>query len=510
MILPCSEGVRHDRDHFDLSEGEARDALNWIRRDRRLTTRPGLTKIGTDTIERPLALFQYDHDDENGRIVCVTTIGFYLWDKATSAWVDKTGGTPLTGTASSEVVIRTMNYGGERVIIFTNGIDVPKKWDGVTAAYEDLGGTPPECACLSVAFNRLLLGNILGGASPSEQSVDISEYRNPDAGYNGTVQQQYLLDSNGAIRVMESIGNRRVGVYMDDAIYIGTAVGGEFPFRFDLAYKGTEGPVALRGLTPTPDGHIYLARDGTLRLFNGSTLSVVQRDTTDDRIHAFVRDTQNYDDRSKSWLAYDPILNELHVHYVLVGSDDIYGGFILNMSDLSLWPMMWDVPLPTGIHARLIGGKAYGETVGVYSSYPVAYEDFETLKNVVIVQDDDGQLYEVLGNTDAGSAISHYIETGIKPAGDPRKSAVIRYANHLIEPTSSHQTIDVQFGSSQFGEDRTLETAKTIELGVAPGRRRRETFHRLRGSMFSLRYSGDVTAPIEWRGTQVAADLMGD
>jgi len=89
-ILPCSEGVRHDRDHFDLSEGEARDALNWIRRDRRLTTRPGLTKIGTDTIERPLVLFQYDHDDEKGRLVCVTTVGFYHFNKATEAWDDKT------------------------------------------------------------------------------------------------------------------------------------------------------------------------------------------------------------------------------------------------------------------------------------------------------------------------------------------------------------------------------------------------------------------------------------
>jgi len=511
MILPCSEGVRRDRDYFDLSEGEARDALNWIRRDRRLITRPGLTKTGTDTVsEVPLALFQYDHDDENGRIVMVTTAGFYHWNKSTEQWDDKTGGTPLTGTTSSPLAIRTMNYGGERVVLFTNGIDEPKKWDGVTATIEDVGGTPPECACMAVAFNRVLLGNIIGGASPSAQSVDVSEYRNPDSGYNGTVQQQYLLDANGDIVAMESIGNRRVGIYMDDAIYVATATGGEFPFRFDLFEKGIEGPVAARACIPTPMGHIYLARDATLRAFNGSALNVIQRDQNDDRIHAFVRNTMHLDERHRSWLAYDPILDELHVHYVTVGSDDLYGGFILKMSDLSLWPMRWDIPVSAGIFARLVGGIAYADVVGAYSEHPVAYSSFETLKNQMICVDEDGQLYEMIGDDDAGEAITHYIETGIKPAGDPRQAAVIRYANHLIEPTASDQEIDVQFGASQFGEDRTLETAKAITLSLAAGRNRRETHHRLRGSMFSLRYSGDATARVEWRGTQVVADPIGD
>lgn len=509
LILPTTEGVRRDRDFFDLAEGEARDALNWLRRNRRLQTRPGLTKIGSDTIgERPLKLFQYDHDDEDGRIVCVTTVGFYHFNKTTDVWDDKTG-SALTGTSSAEVVMRTMNYGGERVVLFTNGVDAPRKWDGVVASSSNIGGSPPVCGCMAVAFNRLLLGDLRSGSDISEQAVDVSEYRNPDAGYGGTVQLQFLLDSDGGIKAMESIGNRRVGIYMDDAIYIATATGGEFPFRFDLMRKGVEGPVGARACIPTPIGHIYLARDGTLRVFNGSTLEVLQRDETDDRIHAFVRDTLHWDDRGKSWLAYDPIRDELHVHYILVGSDDIEAGFILNMTDLSLWPLRWSTPIPSGMHARWISGVPYGEVVGTYAEHAVAYSDFATLSNRMLCQDDDGQLYEMIGDDDDGTAISHYIETGIRAALDQRQAAVIRYANHLIEPTSSGQEIEVQFGASQWGEDRTLETAKTVALDVAPGRGRRESFHRLRGTMFALRLSGDATTQIEWRGSQVSADPVG-
>lgn len=509
MILPCTEGVRRDRDWFDLSEGEARDSLNWIRRDRRLITRPGLTSVGDPIGEYPLALFQYDHEDEIGRIICITTAGFYHYNNGTNSWDDKTGATPLQGTESSEVVIRTMQYGGDRVVIFTNGIDVPKKWDGVSATIEDVGGSPPECGCMAVAFNRVILGNIIGGSDPSSQAVDVSEYRNPDAGYGGTVQQQFLLDANGKIVAMESIGNRRIGVYMEDAVYVGTAVGGEFPFRFDLAYKGIEGPVAARATIPTPDGHIYLARDATLRLFNGSTLSVIQRDTLDDRIHAYTRDTMNYDERRRSWLAYDPVLNELHVHYVPVGSDECKGGFILNMSDLSLWPMLWPTTAPTGMHARIVSGPLYRDVIGTYAEFDGSYADFSIVRHAVLFQDEDGQLYEFTGNDDDGTAITHYIETGIKPAGDPRQAAVIRYANHLIEPSASGQTINVQFGASQFGEDRTLESAKSVALELTAGRGRRQSFHRLRGSMFSLRLSGEASTQIEWRGSQVAVDPMG-
>lgn len=506
-ILPCSDGVRPDRDYFDLSEGEARESMNWIRRNRLLQTRSGVTKLGTDAIsERPLGIFQYDHDAEAGRIVCVTTVGFYHWNKGTESWDDKTGGTPLTATASAEVVIRTMNYGGNRVLIFTNGVDNVKKWDGVAAAYSDLGGAPPKSGCMAVAFNRILLGNLISGPNVSEQAVDISEYRNPDAGYGGTVQVQFLLDSNGGIRAMESIGNRRVGVYMDDVIYLATATGGEFPFRFDLNQKGIEGPVCTRACVPTPIGHIYLARDATIRVFNGSTLTVLQRDTNDNRINAYLRGTMLYDKRERSWLVHDPILNELHVHYITIGSDEIYGGFIVKLSDLSMWPITYAVPLTSGVFSRLVGGLLYKDIIGPYSAHPEAYGDFETLANAMIAQDDDGQLYELVGADDAGTSIEHYIETGLRMAGDPRRSAVIRYANHLIGPTTQNQDIAVQFGSSWFGEDRRLEVAKTITLGE----QRLQTFHRLRGSWFCLRYSGEASVPLEWRGTQVYADPVGD
>ena len=510
VIAPTYDGVRRDRDYFDLSQSEARDALNWIRRDRWLRVRPGVTARGNDTLsEYPLALFQYDHDDESGRIVCVTDDGFHAFNATTEAWVDKTGVTPLTANEASQVVVRAMYYGGERVIIFTNGVDVLKKWDGVTATMENLGGSPPVCGCMAVAFNRLLLGNLVTGPDPSPQGVDVSEYRNPDAGYGGTVQQQFLLDVSGDIVAMESIGNRRVGVYLEDGIYVATATGGEFPFRFDLAYKGIHGPVSAQACIPTPRGHVFLARDATMRIFNGSTQRVLQRDPDDDRINAFIRDTLDFDERTKTWLAYNSVLNELHVHYVPVGSDAVVGGFILNMADLSLWPMLWGLALPAGLSGRVVASRTYAEVVGPYSSHSAPYSAFETTENKVLFQGADGQLYRFDGLTDAGGAIEHYIETGIRSAGDARTAVVIRYANHLIEPTASGQEITVQFGASQFGEDRTLEAAKTLDLAIGQGRGRRETHHRLRGTMFSLRLSGSATSQIEWRGTQVVGDPVG-
>jgi hypothetical protein len=510
MILPTSEGVRRDRDMFDLAEGEARDAQNWIRREKRVMIRPGLTYWSSDSIERPLAILQYDHDDEAGRIVCLTTVGFYHFNRSTLVWDDKTGGTPLNGVASTQAVIRTMNYGGETTVLFTNGIDNPKKWDGVTATISDIGGTPPKCGSMAVAFNRLLLGNIKSGADPSGQSVDVSEYRNPDDGYGGTVQQQFLLDVNGDIVTMESIGNRRVGVYLEDGIYVATATGGEFPFRFDLAYRRMSGPVSLRALVPTPDGHVFLARDGTLRLFNGSNLTVIQRDINDDRIHAYVRQTMDFAERAKAWLAYNPVLNELHVHYVPIGSTDVVGGFILKMSDLSLWPMLWSVALPAGGYLRRVSSPAYSEVLGAYSSHDGSYADFLSESEGMVFLQLTGKVLNFTGFLDIDIPISHFIETGIRPAGDPRTAAVLRYANHLIEPTGeAAQVMNIQFGASEYGEDRTLEDSQTVTLNTGASRTRRETHHALRGAMFALRLSG-YGSQSTWRGSQVFVDPVGD
>jgi hypothetical protein len=506
VIPPPVEGTRYDRDHLDLAESEMRQSKNWIRRNGRLITRPGISLVeSSDAIgETPTSIIQYTHPDEDGRIVVATVDGWHLWN-GDGTWTDITGNA-LTGTRSSPTIFRTMDTGTNKYLLGTNGVNIPKVWDGDAATYSDMGGSAPSAKCMAVAFNRVLLGNITSGANASPQAVYVSDYRDPDNGWGNIIQ--FLLDVDGDIVAMESIGNRKVGVYMEDGLYLATAIADLQSFRFDLHSKGIAGPASSKACIATPYGHIYLAMDGTLRVFNGSSLNVLQRNEEDDRIHAYLRATMSYDDRELSWLAYDQYYNELHVRYVEVGDETVLGGFIVNMADLSLWPIRFpNHELCAGVAGRIISNILYRDVIGTYADQTLNYADFGQVRNRVVAVDSDGKLYEFNGNDDVGLGVNHYLETGLRFAGDPRQKFVIRHANHLLEPTvQSGQQINVQFGASQRGEPRVLETAKTLQIGAGDIA---ETHHMLRGSMFSLYLSGTAWAPIEYRGSQVVADPVG-
>jgi len=506
-VLPPIEGVRADRDYMDLLATEARDAQNWLRREGRLRLRPGIIAIGAPIGERPTTLLQYDHDDEDDRIVCATTEGFHHYNKTTESWDDKTGAV-LTSSANYPMIMRTFEYGGNRVVLMTNGIDAPRKWDGDTATEVSLGGSPPKARCMAIAFNRVILGHLTSGAYAGEQNIDVSSSRNPDGGWNEGVQVEYLNDTEGDIMAMESIGNRRFGIYMEDAIQVATAIGGDVPFRVDLAHKGIQGPVSAVACIPTPFGHVWLALDGSIRVFDGANHRVLQRDESDDRIHVYIRNTMDWDLRKRSWLAYDPHMNELHVHYAPIGQTDTVGGCIINMTDLSVWPVRWSEAMVCGRYSRYVSSIIYADVVGTYADSELLYEDYEVTRNRVLLMNESGQFYEFYGADDDGTEITHFVETGLRAPQDPRFVHVLRHANHLLEPEEGGQEVTVQFGASQIGEDRKLEAAHVLDLSLGAGSLR-ETHHKLRGRFFCLRISGTNSGRIEWRGTQVVGDIMG-
>lgn len=508
VIPPPVSGMRGDRDHFDLDESEMRSSLNWMRREGKLITRAGVTPVLSSGAigETPTTIIQYSHPDESNRIVGSTVDGWHLWNNGT--WTNITEiGNELTGTRTTPMVMRTLDDGVNKMLLGTNGVDAPKKWDGDTADYEDMGGSPPKAKCMAVSFNRVLLGNITSGANASPNAVYVSDYRDPDNGWGDIIE--YLLDVDGGIQAMESIGNRKVGIYLEDGIYMATAIADLASFRFDLQQKGVSGPVGPLACIPTPYGHIYLALDGTIRVFAGSGLNVLQQNPEDDRIHNYLRATMDYDSRDWAWLAYDPYYDELHVRYVEVGDDTVLGGFIVQMSDLSLWPLRFhNHEFCAGCVGRIVSSIPYRDVIGSYGDQTVSYSDFDQVRNRLIMLDSTGTLFEFNGLDDNGNAVQHKFETGLRYAGDPRQKFIIRGANHLFEPTiQSGQQVNIRFGASQYGEERNFETAKTLDLGGTNFKA--ETHHKLRGSMFSLEVSGTASAQLEYRGTQVIADPMG-
>jgi hypothetical protein len=207
-------------------------------------------------------------------------------DRSGPTWSNiKTG---LTGTVDDQIYFAYPNIGGSKVMVYVNGVDRPRKYDGSTEAA--LGGTPPVARFAAYFGGYMVLAYIIDGGDTFFARVQWSDTGDPEtwtpAGDNNAGSIDLADDeSNSEITGIHPFGDF-LSVHKEGSIYLGQVVTTSEVFRFSR--KETVGAVSNGSIQNLPGGYqCFLSRDG-IRLFNG-----VSSDLIGSSINEELRDSMN-------------------------------------------------------------------------------------------------------------------------------------------------------------------------------------------------------------------------
>jgi len=493
-----------DREHIPprgLSECE-----NFILRDRDFRVRNGLTSFGNSLGARPTGFIHYDHSDGTLRLVGATIAGWKAFNFVTKTWTAITGA-PLTASTEQQV-FRVFQKAGGTLLLGVNNKDTPKEWNGVTAGYSDIGGSPPVARCMMILNNHVILGNLKTGSTVSPVATDTSNFNDPDTGW-GSVQVVLHSDTSGEIVIMEEMGNLVGAIIKSDAIHRASAQGGVDPFRFDyIAVPKDEGAASTLGYVKLSNGAlVYLALNGKLKIYTLDSVS----DFGGDNARVYLSETLDFSSIGRSWMAYDSQYREILIVYPQRGgSGEPDKGIIVKEQTGAVLPLKWGTrKFTAGEYVRLITPLTLGQLTVPLGSITKTLGELGqgAVVRVILGGESNGATHMFSGETDNGTPIDFIAETGLTPLNGGANMATVNSIEHRFEQNSSAQQITVKVGYSKAGEKRQISGQQDIiDIGL-PGPY--ITGHRVTSKYLSMRLEGSSSHPIIWKGSFVDAVRRG-
>ncbi len=241
-----------------------------------LESRAGTTELGASLGERVQRMFELQREDGSTDFLRIGTTKVERLDKSTGVWAS-IASAALTGSAQDPVHFSYPLLAGERIAVYTNGVDPIRKYTG-TGNDAVLGGTPPKAKFMTYFGGYLLLafitddgaGNTLPFRVQWSETADPEQW-NPTGTNAGSIN---LLEDGGFINGIANWGNY-VTVHKDDSIYVAQLVSTSDVFRFDRKATGV-GAVSGKAIQTIITGEqIFLASDG-IHTFNGITAPLVE------------------------------------------------------------------------------------------------------------------------------------------------------------------------------------------------------------------------------------------
>lgn len=167
-------------------------------------------------------------------------------------------------------------------LVFTNNVDVPKRYDGNTV--QDIPGlsaaTITAARCVSLFSNSLHLGNVVQGGTRKPQTVYWADIGDPTNWTTANSGDESLFDSRSEIMSMKPMGDHQI-IYSDRAITREEFVNTDnILFLFRTMVYGLPDGLAVGALSPDSvivraDGHLVMSRDGVYSYRGGFSVSRV-------------------------------------------------------------------------------------------------------------------------------------------------------------------------------------------------------------------------------------------
>lgn len=274
--------------------------------------RPGTNALGLTLSERVQEIAEFS-DGTFYHLVRWGLTKFQEYNRVTGIWGSKTA-TPLTGAVGDQISYATPLLTGARILTYTNGLDVIRKYTG-TGNDAALGGSPPKAKFIIDFGPYLLLLNVTDAGNHYGWRVQWPDTANPELWTTGNAGSQDLLEDSGDITGGGKFG-QYVTVHKEDSIYIGYLTQDTNVFHFERRATGA-GSIAHRSIKTLPTGEqIFLARDG-LRLFQGTSAPLLESPIADE-IREFLNPLYAY----KSFAVLRRELDEVWVAMPLGGDTE--------------------------------------------------------------------------------------------------------------------------------------------------------------------------------------------
>lgn len=266
-VLTAPGGVREDLNPKDLPSGVLLSSSNWLVRDGRGRPRPGYDQLGSALAAADRLLgFGFRGDPTTTTVaVAHTRTAAYSWNG--SAWSAITG----TWTASAvdeHVRFAAFQSGTTLWLARTNAANPVDKWSG-SGNFQDVAAAPAGRDLL-VSGNRLIVLNVTSAGVDYPYRVWWSDINDIDTW--GASDFATLNETPDVIVGGKSFGPLSFAIYKENSVWLGVQQAALQPFQFQLVAI-TPGPLSPAAIVAVRGYHYWLARDGLIYRFDGSTVT---------------------------------------------------------------------------------------------------------------------------------------------------------------------------------------------------------------------------------------------
>lgn len=233
--------------------------------------RLGSVQISASTGERILAYRElYLSGSYHLLLIGITKV--YSMNYATGEWTDRTS-SALTANVNYRVDTALPIASGNRILVYTNGKDAIRRWNGGDTDDQVLGGTPPLAKYCIDYGTYLVLGNVTSTGTNYPMRIQWSDVGAPETWTGGNSGHMDLSEDGNDITGLSIYGNY-LCVHKESAIYLGYLIDSTNIFSFDRKNTGV-GTICFATIQNLPTGEqIFLARDG-IHLFNGISAPII-------------------------------------------------------------------------------------------------------------------------------------------------------------------------------------------------------------------------------------------
>lgn len=360
----------------------------------------------------------FKFDNSSWLLFFTPTRGFYF-DETTDSLVSI--GTYLSG--GTDHLIRTENFNDNFIV--TNGIDHPKYWDGVNdlqdiPGIDDMEGGITDFKAESVVnFNGFLMfGRTTENGFHFPQRIrwcqlqDMTKWKNDEDG-NGQAGWADLTDGVDWIQSMKQLGNYLV-VYKERSIQVLSYVGGDLIFDKRPAIIGT-GLLAPKAIIDLGTEHIFIGPD------NIYSFDLMEPKIAGDNIS---KDFFRLLNPSKSHLTTSFYIEEIpeavFVFVSIYSTNGLPDKALVYNVDTKAWSIR-DLPMTAFGFYNLRYDKTIDSIEEEIDSILWEIDSSTALANAPInlCADENGLIYVIEGNSQAGADLYGYAETKLFDFGRP-------------------------------------------------------------------------------------------
>jgi hypothetical protein len=271
-----SKGLMIDRPAEYIDSRSAANIKNMETNRGIIRKRIGSISLGASLNERVMRLFELQVGGLT-RLIRIGLTKVEVLNKTTGVWSSITS-TPLTGAKSDIVNFAFPLLSGQKIAVYTNGLD-PIRKVSIAGMDSSLGGSPPKAKFIQAFGPYLVLGYINDGATYYSR-IQWCDTGSPEVWSGGNAGSIDLLDDPEDMTGMGLMGSY-LTVHKSNSIYLGQLVSTSDVMRFDRRATGV-GAIAGATIQQLPSGQqIFLGSEG-IHVFDGSTAPLIDSPIQDE------------------------------------------------------------------------------------------------------------------------------------------------------------------------------------------------------------------------------------